>query len=76
MSDDTLAVPEALHIDEGKLKEHVDEVVLSSVEETLNGLPDAESITSTGRSATSDRQIGWMAELVTTGASSRPRPAK
>jgi putative transposase len=32
----------ALRVDEGKLKDHVDEVV-SSVEETLNGLLDAEA---------------------------------
>jgi len=30
MSDDTLAVLGALHVDEGKLKGHVDEVVRSS----------------------------------------------
>jgi hypothetical protein len=33
----------ALRVDEGKLKDHVDEVVRSSVEETLNGLLDAEA---------------------------------
>jgi len=43
MSDDTLAVLGALHVDEGKLKGHVDEVVRSSVEETMNGLLDAEA---------------------------------
>jgi len=43
MSDDTLAVLGALQVDEGKLRGHVDEVVRSSVEETLNGLLDAEA---------------------------------
>jgi putative transposase len=43
MSDDTPAVLGALRVDEGKLKGHVDEVVRSSVEETLNGLLDAEA---------------------------------
>src|ERR1700741_2482388 len=33
----------ALRVDEGKLRNHVDEVVRSSVEETLNGLLDAEA---------------------------------
>ena len=33
----------ALRVDEGKLRSHVDEVVRSSVEETLNGLLDAEA---------------------------------
>lgn len=33
----------ALQVDEARLKGHVDEVVRSSVEETLNGLLDAEA---------------------------------
>jgi len=43
MTDDTPAALGALQIDEGKLRGHVDEVVRSSVEETLNGLLDAEA---------------------------------
>lgn len=43
MTDDTPAALGALRVDEGKLKNHVDEVVRSSVEETLNGLLDAEA---------------------------------
>jgi len=43
MSDDTPAALGALQIDEGKLRGHVDEVVRSSVEQTLNGLLDAEA---------------------------------
>ena len=43
MTDDTPAALGALHVDEGKLRGHVDEVVRSSVEETLNGLLDAEA---------------------------------
>lgn len=43
MSDDTPAALGALRVDEGKLRGHVDEVVRSSVEETLNGLLDAEA---------------------------------
>ena len=43
MSDDTLAARGALRVDEGKLKTHVDTVVRSSVEETLNGLLNAEA---------------------------------
>ena len=43
MGDDTLTALGALRVDEGKLKNHVDEVVRSSVEETLNGLLDAEA---------------------------------
>ena len=43
MTDHTPAPLGALHVDEGKLRGHVDEVVRSSVEETLNGLLDAEA---------------------------------
>jgi putative transposase len=43
MGDDTPAALGALHVDETRLKGHVDEVVRSSVEETLNGLLDAEA---------------------------------
>ena len=43
MNDDTPAALGALSVDEGKLRNHVDEVVRSSVEETLNGLLDAEA---------------------------------
>lgn len=43
MGDDTLAPIGALEVDEMKLRGHVDEVVRSNVEETLNGLLDAEA---------------------------------
>ena len=43
MGDDSTAALGALRVDEEKLKGHVDEVVRSSVEETLNGLLDAEA---------------------------------
>ena len=43
MGDDTPAALGALRVDEEKLRGHVDEVVRSSVEETLNGLLDAEA---------------------------------
>jgi transposase-like protein len=43
MGDDTPAALGALQVDERKLKGHVDEVVRSSVEETLNALLDAEA---------------------------------
>lgn len=43
MGEDTPAALGALRIDEGKLKGHVDEVVRSSVEATLNALLDAEA---------------------------------
>ena len=43
MGDDTPAALGALRVDEEKLRGHVDEVVRSSVEETLNALLDAEA---------------------------------
>jgi transposase-like protein len=43
MGDDTPAALGALRVDEGKLRNHVDEVVRSSVEETLNALLDGEA---------------------------------
>ena len=43
MQDDTTTRLEAVSVDETKLKAHVDEVVRSSVEETLNTLLDAEA---------------------------------
>ena len=43
MGDDTRTALGALRVDEEKLRGHVDEVVRSSVEETLNGLLDAEA---------------------------------
>ena len=45
MGDDTPAALGALRVDEEKLRGHVDEVVRSSVEETLNALLDAEADT-------------------------------
>jgi len=38
MGDDSTVALEALRVDEGKLKGHVNEVVRSSVEATLNGV--------------------------------------
>ena len=43
MADDTPKLLNALRVDEQKLKGHADEVVRSSVEETLNALLDAEA---------------------------------
>jgi putative transposase len=45
MGDDTPGALGALRVDEQKLRGHVDEVVRSSVEETLNALLDAEADT-------------------------------
>jgi transposase-like protein len=43
MGEDAPAALGALRVDEGKLRGHVDQLVRSSVEETLNALLDAEA---------------------------------
>jgi len=42
-SDSTSALGKVIQIDEGKIKEHLSEIVRGSVEETLNGLLDLEA---------------------------------
>ncbi len=76
MGDDTPAALGALRVDEGKLKDHVDEVVRSSVEETLNALLDAEADQICLPNATSDPRSAWTAEPATTSASSKRRPVR
>ena len=44
MEEDTaVGLKDAIRVDQGQLRGHIDEVVRSSVEETLNGLLDAEA---------------------------------
>ena len=44
MSQDTTeSLQDAIRVDAGQLRSHIDEAVRSSVEETLNGLLDAEA---------------------------------
>ena len=42
-SNDGVKFSEVIRIDEGKVRQHVEEVVRKSVEETLNGLLEAEA---------------------------------
>jgi hypothetical protein len=74
MGDDSTAALGALRVDEQKLTGHVNEVVRSSVEATLNGMLDGGG--SVGRSVTSARRSGWIVVPVTTSVSSRRRRAK
>ena len=71
MAEDSTVALEALRVDEGKLKGHVDEVVRSSVEETLNGLLEAEADSICGRSAMSVRRSESIAAPGTMSASWR-----
>ena len=76
MGDDSTAALGALRVDEEKLKGHVAEVVRSSVEETLNGLLDAEADAIWGRSSTNARPSGLTRGPDITSASSGRRPAR
>ena len=58
MGADTPAALGALQVDESKLKGPVDQVVRSSVEETLNALLDAEADQICRGNATSTRPSG------------------
>ena len=74
MGEDTAAgLKDAIRVDQGQLRGHIDEVVRSSVEETLNGLLQAEA---EGRRGMNDRRTGSTREQDTTSASWRPRRAK
>jgi hypothetical protein len=73
MSEDTLTALAALRVDEQNLRVHVDKVVRSSVEETLNGLLDAAADQIAARSAKSAQRSAWILERATTGDSLRPK---
>src|SRR5262249_3169586 len=63
-------------IDEERIKNHLDRVVRGSVEDTLNGLLDAEAdrLCHAQRSNAAKRAV--TPEPATTNASCRPRPVK
>ena len=53
MAEDTAEpLKDAIRVDQGQLRGHIDEVLRSSVEETLNGLLQAEADQICGRRAT------------------------
>jgi len=61
-------------VDAGQLRGHMTEAVRTSVEETLNGLLDAEADQICARIATRGRRIESIRAPVTTSASLRRRP--
>ena len=67
---------EVIKIDEGKIRSHVDEVVRQTVEETLNGLLDAEADELCGAKRYERAPSGWTRGPGTTSGSCRPRPAR
>lgn len=76
MTNDKPAALGALHVNEGKLRGHVDEVVRSRVEETLNGLLDAEADEICGAQRYERSADVWTAEPATMIATWRPRLAR
>jgi hypothetical protein len=63
-------------INEGLIKDHLDKIVVTTVEETLNAMLDAEADQLCGASATSIPRIASTRGLATMSASSTPRPAR
>jgi len=77
MTEDTTEVlAGAIRVDEQQLRGHIDEAVRCSVEESLNGLLEAEADAICERDAMNARPIGSTPEPGTTSASLRPRPGK
>jgi hypothetical protein len=52
-----VAIKDAIRVDESQLKQHIDDTVRSSVEETLNALLDAEADAQCQASRYEERQI-------------------
>ena len=64
---------QVIQIDEGKIQEHLGEVVRSTVEETLNAMLDAEADRRAGTNGPWHEKIH---EQVPTSGTSRRKPAK
>ena len=65
-----------IRIEEEKIRSHVGEVVRETVEQTLNGLLQAEADELCGAKRTRVRPSGSIRGLGTTTASCRPRRAR
>ena len=63
-------------IDDERIKNHLDRVVRSSVEETLNALLDAEADRLCNASVTNAVRPDAIPAPATTSATCRPRPAR
>ena len=75
MSEDTTeSLRDAIRVDAGQLRGHIDEAVRSSVEETLNGLLDAEATGSVVPRGIRGRQVGWTRAPGTMSGSWRRKP--
>ena len=67
---------DAIRVDTAELRGHVDAVVRSSVEETLNALLQAEADQIARRRATNARRSESIRERDITSGSWKPRPAR
>ncbi len=77
MGQDNKKLDNVISIDQDQLKDHVSEVVPSTVEQTLNGLLDAEADRLCNAPPdTNEQPAGRTLEPAATTASSAPRPAK
>jgi hypothetical protein len=77
MAEDTAeGLKDTIRVDTAELRGHVDAVVRSSVEETLNALLQAEADQICRQDATSARQSGSIRGRDITSASWRPKPAR
>ena len=78
MGDDTPAPIGALQVDEAKLRGHVDEVVRSSVEETLNALlqTEADQICKAGRYERSPQRGRYAGRILRAEAGDQSRRGK
>ena len=71
------ALGPVVQIDEGRIRTHLDEVVRSTVEETLNALLDAEADHLVrGQEVRAHRRAARTRGRAATTGTCRPRPAK
>ena len=65
-----------IRVEEGKIRSHVDEVVRETVEETLNGLLEAEADDLCGAKRYGGRRSGWTRGPALRAEACRPRRAR
>jgi hypothetical protein len=64
------AMGEVIHIDQAMVRKHLGRIVVSTVQDTLNALLDAEPV------ATSGARSVWTRERTTAPGSCKPRPER
>ena len=77
MTENTLSpMGNVITIDDERIKNHLDRVVRNTVEETLNGLLDAEANRLCNAGCHQRSEHGGIRELAIMNATCRPRPAR